>query len=122
MLVASRTARGVVVGVLSTASLAAALSLGPSAQAAPANCTAGDYAQIAAGVSAGTSVYLFTHPEVNDFFTSLEGVDRDTARAEIEEYFEANPQVAAEIGGIRQPMVDLRNRCGDLDGDGLADY
>ena len=29
--------------------------------------------RVASGVSAATSAYLFTHPDVNDFFTGLEG-------------------------------------------------
>lgn len=122
MMPTSRGARRVAAASLGSVAVVGTLLLAPSAQAAPPNCTAGDYAQVAAGVSAGTSVYLFTHPEVNDFFTSLEGLDRETARVKIEEYMAANPQVKTEIAGIRQPLVDLRNRCGDLDGDGLADY
>ena len=42
------------------------------------NCTAADLASVASGVSAATSAYLFTHPDVNDFFTGLEGEPRDT--------------------------------------------
>lgn len=122
MLLSPRVTRRVVSGVLGSAAIAGALGFAVPAQAAPPNCTAGDYAQVAAGVSAGTSVYLFTHPEVNDFFTGLEGLSRDEAKAEIESYMAANPVVQGELGGIRQPLVDLRNRCGDLDGDGLADY
>ena len=33
----------------------------------------------------------------------------------------ANPVVKAELTGIRQPLVDLKNRCGDTNGDGIAD-
>ena len=33
----------------------------------------------------------------------------------------ANPQVQAELTGIRQPLKDFKARCGDTDGDGLAD-
>ena len=36
----------------------------PAALADPPNCTAADLAGVAAGVSAATSAYLFTHPEV----------------------------------------------------------
>lgn len=123
MLLSPRASRRVVAAAVGSAAITGALAFpGPAAQATPPNCTAGDYAQVAAGVSAGTSVYLFTHPEVNAFFTGLEGLERETARAQIEEYMQANPIIAGELGGIRQPLVDLRNRCGDLDGDGLADY
>lgn len=69
---------------------------------------------MAAGVSAGgTSAYLFTHPDVNWFFTSLEGLPpRDQVRAKVTEYLDQNPQTKAELTGIRQPLVDLKNRCG----------
>ena len=43
---------------------------------APPNCTAADLAGVMSGVSAGTSVYLFTHPDVNAFFTGLKGQPR----------------------------------------------
>lgn len=122
MLLSPRVTRRVVASVLGSAAIAGALGLAAPANADQPNCTAGDYAQIAAGVSAGTSVYLFTHPDVNAFFTSLEGLSRDEAKSQIESYMAANPVVQAELGGIRQPLVDQRNRCGDRDGDGLADY
>jgi hemophore-related protein len=78
----------------------------------PPNCTAADLAQVTTGVSAATSVYLFSHPDVNAFLTDLEGSPRDTVRARIADYMAANPQVQAELSGIRQPLVDMRNRCG----------
>jgi len=45
------------------------------APAAP-NCTAADLAGVAAGVAATTSAYMFAHPDVNDYFTSLKGTPR----------------------------------------------
>ena len=67
---------------------------------------------MASGVSASTSAYLFTHPDVNWFFTSLEGLPRDEVRTRVDDYLNGNPQVKAEMTGIRQPLVDLKNRCG----------
>jgi hemophore-related protein len=78
----------------------------------PPNCTAADLAQVATGVSASTSVYLFSHPDVNAFLTDLEGSPRETVRTRVADYMAANPQVQAELAGIRQPLVDMRNRCG----------
>lgn len=75
------------------------------------NCTAADMAQAAAGVAAGTSVYLFAHPDVNDFFTGLKGTPRSEMRAKLAQYMDANPQVHADLEGIRQPMLDFRSRC-----------
>ena len=87
------------------------VGLAPQAIAAPPNCTAADLAGVSAGVSAATSAYLFTHPDVNAFFTGLEGTPRDELRGNIAAYLDANPQVKAELQGIRQPLVDLRDRC-----------
>lgn len=85
----------------------------PSASAdLPPNCTAGDLAQVATGVSAAMSVYLYSHPDVNAFFTGLQGLPPETVRARITDYGTANPQVQAELMGIRQPMIDMRSRCG----------
>jgi hemophore-related protein len=30
----------------------------------------------------------------------------------VQQYLDANPQTKAEIRNIRQPLADLRNRCG----------
>jgi hemophore-related protein len=79
---------------------------------APPNCTAADLAGVMSGVTASTSAYLFTHPPVNDFFTSLKGQTREQKQAALQAYLDANPQVKGELQGIRQPAVDFRNRCG----------
>lgn len=96
------------------------LGTGPLAQAQPAppppppppNCTAADLAGVLSGVTAATSVYLFTHPQVNEFFTSLKDVPQEEKRAALQAYVDANPQVRAELQGIRQPAKDFRARCG----------
>ena len=114
MLLNARLARRAVVGAIGTGAVAGAMFLAaaPSALAAPPFCTAGDVAQVRANVSAATSAYLFTHPWVNDFFTSLQGQPRDQIRTQVKDYLAANPRELAELQAIRQPMVDLRNRCG----------
>ena len=89
-----------------------AVGIAPASVAAPPNCTAADLAGVSAGVSAATSAYLFTHPDVNAFFTGLEGSPRDELRGAIATYLDANPQVKAELQAIRQPLTDLRDRCG----------
>jgi hemophore-related protein len=119
MLLSARTARRAVAGVVGTGAIAGAMLFGalPSAMADdpannPPNCTAADLAGVASGVSASTSAYLFTHPDVNWFFTSLEGLPRDQVRTEVKNYLDQNPQTKADLTGIRQPLVDLKNRCG----------
>lgn len=106
--------RRVVGGVLGAGAVVGAALMGPapSAFAAPPNCTAADLSGVSAGVSAATSAYLFTHPEVNAFFTGLEGSPHDTLPEQIRQYLNANPQVKAELGGIRQPSDDFKARCG----------
>ena len=94
---------------LGSTSLAAA----EPAPAAP-NCTAADVAGVSAGVAAATSVYLFTHPEVNDYFTSLKGQSRGDMRDQLQQYMDSHPQVHAELRGIRQPLTDLKSRCGEI--------
>lgn len=99
--------------VLGAGMIAGAMVFGSVATAAadPPNCTAADLAGVMAGVSAGTSSYLFTHPEVNAFFTSLKGKPRDQMTADIQAYFDANPQVSNELRVVRQAAADFRDRC-----------
>ena len=93
--------------------IAGATLIGTAATAAadPPNCTAADLAGVMSGVNAGMSTYLFSHPDVNTFFTSLKGKSRDEMRTEITNYMDANPQVRDEIQGVRQPAADFRDRC-----------
>lgn len=107
--------------MLMTGLAAGAVLIGGAAPAAaqpapppppPPNCTAADLAGIMSGITAATSAYLFTHPHVNNFFTSLKDVPKEEKRTALQEFLDANPQVKAELQGIRQPAVDFRARCG----------
>ena len=80
--------------------------------ARPPHCSAADMAGIASGVAAATSAYLFTHPELNGFFTDLHGQPHEEVPPSTRGYFDTHPQEHAELQGIRQPLVDFRNRCG----------
>lgn len=104
MFVRTLIGAGMIAGVtlMGTAAIAAA---------DPPNCSAADLAGVMSGVNAGMSAYLFTHPDVNDFFTSLKGKSRDEMRVAIADYAQANPQVQNEIQAIRQPAADFRARC-----------
>ncbi len=108
--VAGALGAGVIAGAMLLGSLPSALADDPALN--PPNCSAADLAGVASGVSASTSAYLFTHPDVNYFFTSLEGLPRDQVRTKVADYMNANPEVKADLTGIRQPLVDLKNRCG----------
>ena len=104
---------------VSTAMIGAALFAAPLAHANedpaanPPNCGAADLEGVRADVQASTSAYLFTHPDVNDFFNSLEGVPKGQTHAKVEAYMTEHPQTQADLVGIRQPLVDLKNRCGN---------
>ncbi|MDT5250225.1 MAG: heme-binding protein [Mycobacterium sp.] len=119
MLLSVRAGRRVVAGALGAGAIAGAMLVGtiPSALADdpalnPPNCTAGDLAGVASGVSASTSAYLFTHPDVNWLFTSHEGLPRDQVRTKVADYLKDNPTTKDDLTGIRQPLVDLKDRCG----------
>jgi len=106
-------ARRTVIGTLSAGVLTVAVFAGtPAALADPPNCTMADMAGIAAGVSAATSAYLFTHPDVNEFMTGLKGQPRDQVMSDVEEYLDARPQVKDEVRAIRAPLAEMRSRCG----------
>jgi hemophore-related protein len=106
---------GIAAGAISAATLFAAV--GPAAAdpepapPPPPNCTAADLAQVSSGVAASTSVYLFSHPDVNTFFTSLKGQPRSDQADHVKQYMDANPQTHTDLEGIRQPLTDFRNRC-----------
>ncbi len=78
---------------------------------APPGCSAADLARVSAGVASATSDYLYSHPGVNDFFTSLHGLPSDEIPNDVRNYMDANPQVHADLAAIRQPVTDLRNNC-----------
>ncbi|MCV7224528.1 heme-binding protein [Mycolicibacterium komossense] len=107
--------RGAVFAVIS----AGAVMLGGAALAAadpvpavpPPNCTAGDLAVASGTVGTAMGDYLFSHPDVNDFFTSLRGLPSDQVHDRVQSYMDAHPQTETDINGIRQPLTDLRSRC-----------
>ncbi|MGY4709060.1 heme-binding protein [Mycolicibacterium sp. CBM1] len=101
--------RAVAVSLATGATLLA--TAGPAAADPPPNCTSADLAGITSGVGFSLSGYLFTHPDVNDFFTSLRGLPKEQMRAQVQDYFSANPQVHDDIKAIRQPITDFRARC-----------
>lgn len=121
MVFSAPTVRRTVAGALGGGAIAGAVLVGvlgatPMASAQPApippNCTAADFSGVAAGVSASSSAYLFTHPEVNAFFTDLHGDPRENIKADVAAYLAEHPQVQAELTAIRQPLTDIKNRCG----------
>lgn len=102
---------GLAVGAMFFGS-ASAMAEPTDSDAAPPNCTAADLAGVSAGVAAATSAYLFSHPDVNDFFTGLKGQSRSDISEQLQAYMDANPDVHADLRGIRQPLKDIADRCG----------
>lgn len=82
------------------------------AAAAPApGCTAADITSVETGVAGSLTAYLFSHPDVNDFFSSVQGLPKQDAFNQARDYLTANPGVKADIDAIRQPVLELRTRC-----------
>lgn len=79
----------------------------------PPNCSAADLEFVRAGVQQATGQYLVDHPDVNNFFNTLEGLTRDQAKPKVQAYMTAHPQTKADLAGIRQPLTDIKNRCGN---------
>jgi hemophore-related protein len=87
-------------------------SPGPAAaDPLPPGCTTADMTGVMSGISAAMSAYLLTHPDVNNFFTGLQGQPKTAVRDQTEAYLNANPNVRADLEGIRQPSRDFRARC-----------
>jgi len=84
---------------------------GPAAADPPPGCTTADMTGVMSGVSAAMSAYLFSHPDVNAFFTGLRGQSKEQVRAQTQSYLDANPQIRADLDNIRQPSTDFRVRC-----------
>ena len=105
MLPSARPARRAITGAIGIGALAGAMLFGAAATAAadeppppvPPPCTAAELAGVMSGVTFDTSNYLFSHPDVNDFFTSLKGQARDEMSTEIAAYSDANPQVRDDL-------------------------
>ena len=93
----------------------ALLALSPLAAAEPPNCTSADLEGVRAGVDASTSAYLFTHPDLNRFMSTLRGLSRQQVAEQVKGYLATHPQENAEMLGIRQPLLDLKNHCGGPD-------
>ncbi|WP_235632361.1 heme-binding protein [Mycolicibacterium rutilum] len=98
----------------SLAATAAVIALSPLANAEPPNCTSADLEGVRAGVDASTSAYLFTHPDLNGFMSTLQGLSREQVADRTTAWLSDHPQEKAEMAGIRQPLLDLKNRCGAI--------
>src|SRR4029453_16846621 len=78
----------------------------------PPNCSAADLEGVRSGVDASTSAYLFTHPDLNDFMTTLKAMSREQVAAKVKGYMASPPDEKADMANIRQPLTDIKDRCG----------
>jgi len=103
-------ARRVTVGVLG-AGVVLIAGAGTAAAAPAPGCSAADIAATESQVAAAVAGYFFTHPEVNNVFTSVQGMPKSQAISTVQAYLGANPQTQAEIDAVRSPVQDLRGKC-----------
>jgi heme-binding protein len=118
MLLSAHAARRVVAAGIGASAVAGAMFFGTVSSALadpppppPPGCSAADLEQVKSDVSAATAGYLFTHPDVNAYFSSLKGEPKDQVRNQIKTYLDNNPQTKSDLAGIRQPLHDMKNRC-----------
>ena len=78
----------------------------------PPNCSAADLEGVRSGVDATTSAYLFTHPDLNDYLSSLKAMSRAQVAAKVKVYMASHPEEQADMANIRQPLLDIKDRCG----------
>ena len=77
----------------------------------PPNCSPAVERASGRALAAATSTYLFTYPRERLLIATLAGQSRDEMRPQVQAYFDANPQVRADLEGIKQPAVDFLDRC-----------
>jgi heme-binding protein len=116
----NRTSRRLAKAVIASAAAGAALFglnqvANADSGANPPGCTTADLEGVRAGVDASMSAYLFTHPDLNGFMGTLQGLSREQVAAQVTGFMASHPQENAEMTGIRQPLMDLKNHCGALD-------
>lgn len=103
---------GIALSALGLSALGTPLASADDPGTNPPNCTPADLLGVTSGVAASESVYLHTHPDVNEFFNGFKGKSRSEIRSAIDGYMGANPDVRADLDGIRQPVTDFKERCG----------
>lgn len=111
MAAARRSVRQAATSALGAAALLLGSAVPAHADDLPPGCTTADMTGVMSGISAAMSAYLFTHPDVNAFFSGLQGQPKTAVRDQTEDYLTAHPDVRADLDAIRQPSRDFRDRC-----------
>lgn len=82
------------------------------ATAAPDPCAASQVAKTVAAVATNTSNYLAANPETDQALTTISQQQAGPASlASLKAYFDANPEVAADMQKLQQPLANLSGRC-----------
>ena len=100
--------------VAAAGAAAAALTsaLAPAASAAPDPCAASTVARTVGTVATNTGVYLAAHPETDQALTAIsQQPPGPQSVAMVKAYFDSNPEVAADMQRLQQPLVSLSARC-----------
>src|SRR6476660_4063549 len=115
MMLSGFSTRRAVAGLIGSGAVAGAMLFGGAALAfaepppapppppAP-GCTAADLAEASGIFGTAMAQYMFSHPDVNNFFTSLRGLPNEELRGRVQAYMDANPQVETDITGMPQPL------------------
>lgn len=84
----------------------------PEAPAAPDPCAAGEVAKTIGSVATNSGVYLDAHPETNQALTAISQQQAGPQSVvALKAYFDANPEAAADMQRLQQPLASLSGRC-----------
>ena len=108
--VSALAARRTVAAILGTGAVLIA-GVTPALADITPGCSAADIAAVEGQVATAMAGYLATHPDVNTFFSGVQGLSKADAVSQTQAYLNANPQTQAEINAVRGPVFDLRARC-----------
>ncbi|MDG4663013.1 hemophore [Mycobacterium sp. 236(2023)] len=101
--------------VLAAGAAVAALmsvSTATTATAAPDPCAASEVARTVAEVATYTGNYLEANPETNAAITAIsQQQEGPQSLAALKTYFDANPQVAADLQRLQRPLQALSTQC-----------
>lgn len=85
---------------------------GPSATAAPDPCAASEVAKTIGSVANSTGEYLEENPRTNQALTTISKQQAGPqSLVTLKAYFDANPEVAADMQELQQPLATLSARC-----------
>lgn len=115
MIIARGNVRRGVLAMLAAAVLigvGTAISVLPSAKAAPDPCSAANLTTTISTVNQNISGYLVAHPDTNQALTDVAKQSPFAAQSAFSSYFDAHPSEGADLHNLQQPLRDLSDQCG----------